>query len=259
MNDHPSDFDPIQNPGTDPSQVTPNYNDARTDLPTNYAWSTLPPLEPPIPALEQTQPNRPVRRHSRWWREALQLVIVAVVIYVAVNVSTARASIIGPSMRPNFETGQVVIVNRLAYVFSPPGRGDVVVVENPADRCKVYHEQRPIIPIPFLSQSDPSGDCDDLFKRVIGLPGETVEAMNGHIYINGVRLNEDYIKNPISYTGKWVIAPNQFFVLGDNRPSSYDSHNFGAVDRSLIYGRAMVRYWPLQEVELIPKPDYAAH
>lgn len=207
---------------------------------------------------DQTQPTRAVRprRHSRWWREALQLVIVAVLIYVAVNVSTARASIIGPSMRPNFETGQVVIVNRLAYLFSSPGRGDVVVVENPADRCKIYHEQRPLIPIPFVSQGDPNGDCDDLFKRVIGLPGETVEAAHGHIYINGIRLNEDYIKNEITYTGKWVVPPNHYFVLGDNRPSSYDSHNFGAVDRSLIYGRAMVRYWPLQEIELIPHPDY---
>jgi len=89
---------------------------------------------------------KPARKQPRWWRELLQLIVMGAVIYILVNVGTARASILGPSMRPNFETGQVVIVNRLAYVFGDPQRGDVVVVENPAERCRATNETRPVIP-----------------------------------------------------------------------------------------------------------------
>ncbi len=199
---------------------------------------------------------KPARKQSRWWREMFQLVVMGILIYVLVNVGTARASILGPSMRPNFETGQVVIVNRLAYVFGNPQRGDVVVVENPADRCRKVNAERPIIPVPFVNNNNTSSDCDDLFKRIIGLPGETVEARAGQIFINGNKIDEPYIKNLASYDGKWELTSTQFFVLGDNRPSSYDSHNFGPVERSLIFGKAWIRYWPLNEIEVIPGPEY---
>ena len=216
-------------------------------------------------ALDATQPNAPVRIAKRrrfvWVRETLQLVAMGVVIYLLVNVSTARASILGPSMRPNFETGQVVIVNRLAYVFGNPARGDVVVVENPAERCKAGIDQRPLIPIPFVTKYDTNnGDCDDLFKRVIGLPGEVVEARQGKIFINGKQIDEPYVVNiPTgrdAYDGRWELGPEQYFVLGDNRPSSYDSHSFGPVDRKLLYGKAWIRYWPLEQIEVIPQPSY---
>jgi signal peptidase I len=201
----------------------------------------------------------PMRRQSRWWREILQLLVMGALIYILVNVGTARASIIGPSMRPNFETGQVVIVNRLAYVFGEPQRGDVVVVENPADRCRQVNAERPVIPLPFMNNNNTAAnDCDDLFKRIIGLPGENVAARGGQIYINGKKLDEPYIKNLATYDGKWTLSATQYFVLGDNRPHSYDSHNFGPIERSLIFGKAWIRYWPLNEIEVIPGQEYRA-
>lgn len=210
-----------------------------------------------LPAdFNSASPSVTIPKKVRWWREVLQLVAIGVIIYILVNVSTARASILGPSMRPNFETGQVVIINRLAYVVGVPERGDVVVVENPADRCKPINAERPLIPVPFFSNQNATSDCDDLFKRVIGLPGETVEAISGKIYIDGAPIDEPYIKSIPSYDGKWVLNDHQYFVLGDNRPSSYDSHNFGPVDRAMLYGKAWIRYWPLNEIEVIPHPDY---
>lgn len=199
---------------------------------------------------------QPTRKQPRWWRELLQLIVMGAVIYILVNVGTARASILGPSMRPNFETGQVVIVNRLAYVFGNPQRGDVVVVENPAERCRQVNLERPVIPLPFVGNNNASSDCDDLFKRVIGLPGETVEARAGQIYINGNKIDEPYIKNIPNYDWKFELTSAQYFVLGDNRPSSYDSHNFGPIERGLIFGKAWIRYWPLNEIEVIPGPEY---
>ncbi|MBX3066962.1 MAG: signal peptidase I [Anaerolineae bacterium] len=170
------------------------------------------------------------------WRDLLEVALVIATIYTLVNLATARAIVEGSSMHPNFETGQLIIVNRFVYFFGQPERGDVIVLHNPRN-----HDE-------------------DYIKRVVGLPGEVVTIQGGHVYINGVRLEEPYIPEAnICLTmceGTWSLQKDEYFVLGDNRRNSTDSHAFGPIKRDLIVGKAWVRYWPLNEIGLIPHQSY---
>jgi signal peptidase I len=191
--------------------------------------------ENPTPA-PPSPPNRPrLLPRSRLWRDVIEIVLLVVITYTPINLMTARAIVEGPSMQPNFVTGQLVIVNRSAYFFSAPARGDVVVLHNPSSSVK-----------------------DDLIKRVIGLPGETLELRAGQVYINGMPLEEPYIKNPCgsNCNGKWELGPDQYFIMGDNRPNSSDSRGFGPINKGLIVGQAWIRYWPLPDFEIVPHPNY---
>jgi signal peptidase I len=141
----------------------------------------------------------------------------------------------GASMQPNFHTSERVIVDRITMLVAGPSRGDVVVLDSPKDQDEL------------------------LIKRVIALPNETITIRDGRVYINGELLNEDYISDYCDYSscnGEWHLGSDEFFVLGDNRSHSLDSHSFGPVPRSSIVGIARVRYWPLNEAEVISAPEY---
>jgi signal peptidase I len=170
------------------------------------------------------------------WRDVAEIFLLIAVIYTFVNLATARAVVEGTSMKPNFETGQLVIVNRLAYFFGQPQRGDVVVLHNPRNAQ------------------------EDFIKRVIGLPGEHVAIREGRVYINGGLIEEPYLSErnfcKSICDGEWQIGPDQYFVLGDNRASSHDSHSFGPIDGALIVGQAWLRYWPLPSFQFISHPSY---
>jgi signal peptidase I len=169
-------------------------------------------------------------------RDIIDVVLVIASIYTLVNLASARAIVDGSSMSPAFETGQLLIVNRMAYFFSKPERGDVVVLHNPRNVE------------------------EDYIKRVIGLPGENVSITGGAVHINGVRLSEPYIQSSnVCHSvcdGSWSLAEDEYFVLGDNRRNSTDSHVFGPVTGGLIIGKAWVRYWPLESLTMIPHEDY---
>jgi signal peptidase I len=180
-------------------------------------------------------------------RDVIETVVLIVLVYTLVNLSTVRAIVYGPSMQPNFYTGQLVIVNRFAYYFSGPARGDVVVLHSPLPDCR----------------NAPSDDknCELLIKRVIGLPGETVNIKNGRVYINGSLLDEPYVaefckNNSCDPHDPWTLKYNEYFVLGDNRNNSWDGHSFGPIPRELIEGQAWIRYWPPQDATIIPHPNY---
>jgi signal peptidase I len=196
--------------------------------------------------------------HRGWWRDVLEVVALIVIIYTLVNLSTARAIVEGPSMQPNFYTGQLVIVNRFAYYFSEPQRGDVVVINNPTEPCKDFVRDKNVIEVPFLAPVNTNGQCEDLIKRVVGLPSETIQIKEGQAYVNGTRLEEPYIQAfcTVGCDGTWVLGAEQYFVLGDNRRNSYDSHQFGPISRHLIVGQAWIRYWPLPDAGIIPHPSY---
>lgn len=188
-------------------------------------------LAPPVDAL--TTPPRPRLQTRALWREAVEVALLIVAVVTLVNLTTARFIVDGDSMQPNLATGQFVLINRLNYLLWEPQRGDVIVLASPEQQ----HE--------------------DLIKRVIGLPGETVRVHNQQVWIDGLALDEPYLAAPPSYTGEWQLDPGEYFVLGDNRNNSRDSHSFGPVNRAAIVGQAWLVYWPPTAWGIIPQHEYA--
>jgi signal peptidase I len=136
------------------------------------------------------------------------------------------------SMAPTLKINDRVLVNKLSYDLHDVNRGDLVVFESPPNE---------------------GTQTKDLIKRVIGLPGETVESKDGHIVIDGRILEEPYL-GPDVVTGpmeKTTVPEKHVFVMGDNRPNSRDSRYFGAIPQSLIVGRAFVRVWPITGLSLL--------
>ena len=132
------------------------------------------------------------------------------------------------SMEPTLEAGNEVLINTVAYRFSSPKRGDIIAFRLGDDTSSSVH-----------------------IKRIIGLPGETVQIQDGKIYINGIELNEDYGAEPIEDPGiasaPITLGEDEYFVLGDNRNNSQDSRTaaVGNMSRDEIFGRAWIRFWPL--------------
>ena len=154
-------------------------------------------------------------------REVLGTIILAAVIFFVLQATVQSFIVIGISMEPNFHSGQRLLVNKAVYYFHEPERGDVLVFQPPENKQ------------------------EDYIKRVIGLPGDTVEIKEKTVYVNGLPLNETYIKNPPSYTAKEQKVPlNSYFVLGDNRNNSNDSHNGWFAPRQNIVGKAWISIWP---------------
>jgi signal peptidase I len=134
------------------------------------------------------------------------------------------------SMAPTLQINDRVIINKWSYRFQPPQRGDIVVF-SPTESLKQQNFK------------------DALIKRVIGLPGEKVEVKEGTVYINEQPLQEKYIEEQPNYRFEPVTVPsNQYFVLGDKRNNSYDSHYWGFVPRKNIIGKATKRFWPLDRI-----------
>ncbi len=222
------------------------------------AHAPNPALNPEPDAASPLLIERPtlIRNRRGLWRDVLEMVVLIVIIYTLVNLTTARALVLGASMQPNFYTGQLIIVNRFAYYFTNPARGDVVVLLNPTEQCKDVIRQNTGLSV--LVPQNKSDMCDDLIKRVIGLPGETVQIQAGRVSINGKLIEEPYIPRfcERGCDNTWKLKDDQYFVLGDNRPNSLDIHSFGPINRSLIDVEAWVRYWPLQDFGVLPHPDY---
>jgi signal peptidase I len=154
-------------------------------------------------------------------RDIIITVILAVFIFFAIRFTIQSAIVVGYSMEPSFNDGERLIVGKVAYSFQSPQRGDVIIL-------------RP-----------PNNLEEDYIKRIIGLPGDTAEVKNGAVYINGVRLNEPYIKAAPTYTMAPLVVPDgNYFVMGDNRNHSNDSHTGWTVPREDIIGKAWLAIWP---------------
>ncbi len=166
-------------------------------------------------------------RLARLLGEMLQTLVVATLIFFAVNLITARIRVEGSSMEPTLHDGELVVVSRLAYRWAEPERGDIVVFHFPLEPDRRF------------------------IKRIIGLPGETVVIRDGHVAVDGIDLVEPYIAAAPRYSGEWVVQPGQVFVLGDNRNNSSDSQTWGAVPVSQLIGKAFLVYWPLPDLGLI--------
>lgn len=173
-------------------------------------------------------PPRPPLKSHGWLFDAFGTILLVIVVYTLVELAIPRFLVDGRSMQPSFFDGQRLIVSRVNYLFGIPQRGDIIIFNSP---------QQP--------------NSEPLIKRVIGLPGETVEIRHTIVFVNGVQLSETYINEPCTETNcrdnTWVLGPDEYFVMGDNRNHSNDSRRFGPIPRENIIGEALVRYWPPQD------------
>jgi signal peptidase I len=170
---------------------------------------------------------------SRFLRDILITLVLVLVIFFLLQFTVQNFIIIGASMQPNFQEGERVVANKVAYKLHEPERGDVIVFHPPGNRQ------------------------EDYIKRIIALPGETVEVKNEVVYINGLPLDEPYPLNELpKYTlPQRKVPEKEYFVLGDNRNNSNDSHNNWTVPRGNIIGKAWLSIWPPSEWGAVP--DYS--
>ena len=163
------------------------------------------------------------------FRELLQTVALTLVIFLGVRAGVQNFRVDGQSMEPNLQNGEYILVNKIDYMIQAPQRGDIIVF-----------------------RAIPANEPDrDFVKRVIGLPGEKVAVHNGAVFINNRRLSEPYIRTPPDYTfPDSVVPPNNYFVLGDNRNNSMDSHMWRWLPREDIVGKAWISYWPPASVQV---------
>jgi signal peptidase I len=176
--------------------------------------------------------------------EVAKIVILAIVIVIPIRLFLFQPFVIqGSSMLPNFQNANYVIVDELSYHFQQPERGQIIVFKYPLDTTKRF------------------------IKRVIGLPGETVEIKGGHVMITAVNgkkitLDETYLPSGLETedigmgSGPIKLGTGEYFVLGDNRPYSSDSRIWGDVPQNDIIGKVELRLWPLNEISKIEMPKY---
>ncbi len=164
------------------------------------------------------------------WIEGLQTIGLSIVLALGIRQFVAEARYIpSGSMKPTLQINDRLVVEKISYRFNPPERGDIIVFQAPQSALDAVG----------------STSKDAYIKRVIGLPGETIEVKNGKVFIEGKALTENYIQSPPTYIwGPKVVPADQYLVLGDNRNGSSDGHVWGFLPKESIIGRAAVRFWP---------------
>jgi signal peptidase I len=185
----------------------------------------------PIPMSVEQQENP--------WVEGLKTIALSAVLAFGIRTFVAEARYIpSGSMLPTLQINDRLIIDKVSYHFVEPHRGDIVVF-SPTDTLRAQNFR------------------DAFIKRIIGLPGDTVEVAEGKVYVNGEALAENYLQDYPNYQwGPEVVPPDQYLVLGDNRNNSFDSHLWGFVPRENIIGRAVVRFWPLNRMGGVGEPQY---
>ena len=185
-------------------------------------------------------------------RELFETIILTLTVFLVLQISVQNFRVEGPSMEPTLEEDQHLLVNKLvflrpdfgalagllplvsadhsapAYTFRAPRRGDIVVFQFPGDTSR------------------------DFVKRVVGIPGDTVEIRDGVVFVNGESLHEPYVVNGDSGSERPTVVPEEsYYVLGDNRRASQDSRDWGTVPAENIIGRGWLRYWPLDGAQVL--------
>jgi signal peptidase I len=190
--------------------------------------------------------TRALRIVGGFFLDIIETVVIALSIFLIVYLFVMQPhQVNGSSMVPTFENGEYLLTDKISYKTGLPGRGDVVVFHAPD------------------SAQCPEGTGCDFIKRIIGLPGDTIEVKNGSLYLNGEKLSEvylpdDFVTRPGNYTlsGPVVVPEGNYFVVGDNRDHSSDSRFWGTVSFEKIVGKVFFRYWPPARVGVISKVDY---
>ncbi len=230
------------------------------DRPPPSPGSPVPPFDaggvtpPPEAPPEDAAVPRPRRgqRVTRWGRELAETLILAFLIFLAVRSVVQNFRVEGASMEPTLQNGQYLLVNKAIYfrinlntvhkflpfihpgsnpehyLFRGPRRGDIIVFRAPESPGR------------------------DFIKRIIGVPGDVVEVRGGVVYVNGEPLKENYISAPPTYQYPPTEVPaNTYWVLGDNRNNSDDSHHWGPVPEENIIGQAWFSYWPRSDIGFV--------
>ena len=188
-------------------------------------------------------------------REILEAVLLALVALLVLQGTVRNFKVEGSSMSPTLEAGQYLIVDQVSYfkldverlsriipfwvasdaspqfAFDPPTRGEIIVFHYPEDTSK------------------------DFVKRVVGLPGETVEVRSGTVYVNGEELREPYLQRmDRSSAGELALGEKEYYVIGDNRRNSNDSRAWGIVPEENIVGKVWLVYWPWDDLGFVESP-----
>jgi signal peptidase I len=188
-----------------------------------------------VPTLSAEAPAATGLQHPNMLRDLIETMVLVAIAFLVVNALIGRFRIEQVSMQPNLHEGEYVIVDKVSYAFRHPERGEIVVLKNPNP-----------------------GDAD-LIKRIIGLPGETIEVRSEAVYINGQPLTEPYVLQPMgTLYPPTTLQAGQYFVMGDHRGNSSDSRTFGARPANDIVGRAWIIYWPPTDWQVLARPTYAA-
>ncbi|EKD32852.1 MAG: hypothetical protein ACD_76C00131G0002 [uncultured bacterium] len=172
--------------------------------------------------------------------EVTQIVIISAAIILPIRFFLIQPFYVkGESMEPNFYDNEYLIIDEISYRFREPERGEIVVFRYPRNPSEFF------------------------IKRVVGLPGETIEISDGRVTVinedfpDGRSIDEPYTLNDFTAGSKRVVLnPDEYFVLGDNRDASYDSRRFGPIRKDAIVGRVWVRGLPLTKINLFDAPDY---
>ena len=175
-------------------------------------------------------PAEPPRQKS-FVRDTLEIVFLALVLYVVIQYAVQTVHVLGSSMYATLHDNDLLVASKISYKLHAPQRGDIIVFKPPDEASR------------------------DFIKRIIALPGERVRITNGVIYINDQVLHEPYLPEKWTYNNNWpasgqdqIMPPNEYFVMGDNRNHSSDSRTFGPIQLDSILGKAEIRIWPLNQV-----------
>ena len=152
-------------------------------------------------------------------REIIETLLLTFFIFWLVHSLIGRYRIDGSSMNPTLLDGEYLIINNVTYLMDEPQPGDIVVFRHPRNEL-------------------------NLIKRVVGVPGDHIEINNGTVWVNGEAQEEPFIADSPNYSGSWDVPLGQYFVLGDNRNNSSDSHSWGYLPEENLLGKAMFVYWP---------------
>jgi signal peptidase I len=194
-------------------------------------WMLVEQNETETKVVEPTPEVVPENKTRGFWRDMLETILMAVVLFLLLNAVTSRVRVYNVSMQPTLHEGNLLVVNKLAYKLGEPKRGDIII----------FHYQGTL--------------TEDYIKRVIGLPGDTIDIGGGIVRVNGQAITEPYIAELPGYTGTWKVPEGELFVLGDNRNRSSDSHDWGFVKQEWVVGKAILVYWPLDDIRVLTNMD----
>jgi signal peptidase I len=221
-------------------------------------FMTYVPEDSDTPGAPATSERAGSRRALGCAFEVVETLVLTLLIYLVIHNFVAQPfEVQQSSMVPTIVDGEYILIDKLTTRFDGYHYGDVVVFEPP-------------------SSSGLATDGIPFIKRVIGMPGDTITLENGRVFVtqpgsSPVRIEEPYVvqepdgsasatlpRDPQGTQDEWVVPDGAYFVMGDNRPQSQDSRAFGPIDEELILGRAWLRYFPLERIGLIERPDYPA-